>query len=91
MLGRALRLLLHEEQINAILESFDDQLEKAIGLISRIVKGRTVLLIEHNMDVVMQVSDEIVVMVQGQLLASGSPDDIRGNAEVRAAYLGEEA
>tara|TARA_R110002110_G_scaffold350162_2_gene560182 strand:- start:3631 stop:4380 length:750 start_codon:yes stop_codon:yes gene_type:complete len=68
-----------------------DQLEKAIGLISRIVKGRTVLLIEHNMDVVMQVSDEIVVMVQGQLLASGSPDEIRGNAEVRAAYLGEEA
>ncbi|MFD0391651.1 hypothetical protein ACFQ4K_33480 [Tistrella bauzanensis] len=55
------------------------------------MKGRTVLLIEHNMDVVMQVSDEIVVMVQGQLLASGSPGDIRANPAVRAAYLGDEA
>lgn len=67
-----------------------DQLERAIGLIRQIVKDRTVLLIEHNMDVVMQVSDEIVVMVQGELLASGAPADIRANAAVRAAYLGEE-
>ena len=42
-----------------------ERLEQAIGLIRRIVAGRTVLLIEHNMDVVMQISDEIVVMVQG--------------------------
>ena len=67
-----------------------DQIEPAMELIKRIVKGRTVLLIEHNMDVVMQVSNALVVMVQGQLLASGSPEEIRANADVRAAYLGEE-
>ena len=42
------------------------------------------------MDVVMQISDEIVVMVQGQLLASGSPAEIKGNPAVRAAYLGND-
>jgi branched-chain amino acid transport system ATP-binding protein len=82
------RVLLLDEPLAGVGH---DQLEKAIGLISRVVKGRTVLLIEHNMDVVMQASDEILVMVQGQLLASGSPSEIRGNADVRAAYLGEEA
>lgn len=68
-----------------------DQLEGAIALIERIVRGRTVLLIEHNMDVVMKVSDELVVMVQGRILAAGAPAEIRANKAVRAAYLGEEA
>lgn len=67
-----------------------ERLEQAIELIRRIVAGRTVLLIEHNMDVVMQISDEIVVMVQGQLLASGSPAEIKANPAVRAAYLGND-
>ena len=67
-----------------------ERLEQAIDLIRRIVAGRTVLLIEHNMDVVMQISDEIVVMVQGQLLASGSPAEIKANPAVRAAYLGND-
>lgn len=66
-----------------------ERLDQAIELIRRIVVGRTVLLIEHNMDVVMQISDEIVVMVQGQLLAWGSPADVKANPAVRAAYLGE--
>ena len=82
------RVLLLDEPLAGVGH---DQLDRAIGLIRQIVTGRTVLLIEHNMDVVMQVSDEIVVMVQGQLLASGSPGDIRANAAVRAAYLGDEA
>ena len=81
------RVLLLDEPLAGVGH---DQLERAINLIARIVKDRTVLLIEHNMDVVMQVSDEIVVMVQGQLLASGSPAEVRANPAVRAAYLGEE-
>ncbi|WP_454624151.1 ABC transporter ATP-binding protein [Bradyrhizobium cenepequi] len=67
-----------------------ERLEQAIELIRRIVVGRTVLLIEHNMDVVMQISDEIVVMVQGQLLAAGSPAEIKANPAVRTAYLGND-
>ncbi len=67
-----------------------DQLEGAIALIEKIVQGRTVLLIEHNMDVVMKVSDELVVMVQGRILATGGPAEIRANKTVRTAYLGED-
>ena len=59
-----------------------------IGALNR--QGVSFLIIEHNMDVVMQISDEIVVMVQGQLLASGSPAEIKANPAVRAAYLGNE-
>lgn len=81
------RVLLLDEPLAGVGH---DHLERAIDLIGRIVTDRTVLLIEHNMDVVMQVSDEIVVMVQGQLLASGSPAEIRANPAVRAAYLGED-
>jgi branched-chain amino acid transport system ATP-binding protein len=79
------RVLLLDEPLAGVGH---DRLEQAIELIRRIVVGRTVLLIEHNMDLVMQVSHEIVVMVQGRLLAAGSPADIRANPDVRAAYLG---
>ncbi|QCI66938.1 ABC transporter ATP-binding protein [Phreatobacter stygius] len=82
------RVLLLDEPLAGVGH---DRLEQAIGLIRRVVAGRTVLLIEHNMDVVMQVSDAIVVMVQGQLLASGSPDQVKANPAVRSAYLGEDA
>lgn len=80
------RVLLLDEPLAGVGH---ERLEQAIDLIRRIVVGRTVLLIEHNMDVVMQISDEIVVMVQGQLLASGSPAEVKANPAVRAAYLGE--
>lgn len=81
------RVLLLDEPLAGVGH---DRLEQAIELIRRIVVGRTVLLIEHNMDLVMQVSHEIVVMVQGRLLAAGSPTEIRVNPDVRAAYLGSE-
>ncbi|RQG87826.1 ABC transporter ATP-binding protein [Natrarchaeobius halalkaliphilus] len=50
--------------------------------------GITVVLVEHDMDIVFEVSDRIFVMNRGSLIASGSPDDIRGNPDVQAAYLG---
>ena len=53
--------------------------------------GRTVLLIEHNMDAVMSLSHEIVVMSNGSVIACGSPEDIRKNESVRSIYLGEDA
>ena len=50
-----------------------------------------VLLIDHNMALIMDVCDRIEVLDQGRMLASGSPDEIRGNLDVAAAYLGESA
>ena len=49
-----------------------------------------VLIIEHDMDVVFTLADRISVLVNGAVLASGTPADVRANAEVRTAYLGDE-
>ncbi|MEL7273398.1 MAG: ABC transporter ATP-binding protein [Pseudomonadota bacterium] len=49
------------------------------------------LLVEHDMDAVFQLADRISVMVYGRLIATGTVDEIRGNEEVRRAYLGEDA
>jgi branched-chain amino acid transport system ATP-binding protein len=50
----------------------------------------TVLLVEHHMDLVMSVCDRLVVLNFGQVIADGTPEVIRGNAEVATAYLGDE-
>jgi len=51
--------------------------------------NKTILLVEHNMNIVMNVSDRITVMHQGSLLAEGTPDEIRSSLAVQQAYLGE--
>lgn len=51
-------------------------------------KGMTILTIEHNMDVVMSVSNRVVVLVSGKLLMIGTPDEVTSNPEVISAYLG---
>jgi branched-chain amino acid transport system ATP-binding protein len=53
--------------------------------------GAGVLLIDHNMALIMEVCDRIVVLDQGLVLAEGTPDEIRSNLDVAAAYLGESA
>jgi branched-chain amino acid transport system ATP-binding protein len=60
------------------------------GLIREITQGRTVLIVEHDMDVVFSLCDRISVLVYGEILATGTPDQIRNNSQVKEAYLGEE-
>jgi branched-chain amino acid transport system ATP-binding protein len=51
--------------------------------------GKTILIVEHNMGVVMSMSDTVTVMHQGRVLAEGAPGQIAANPEVQRAYLGE--
>jgi branched-chain amino acid transport system ATP-binding protein len=65
-----------------------EETERTIGLIKRIAAGRTVILVEHKMKVVMKISDRITVLHQGQVLAEGTPEEIRSNERVQQTYLG---
>jgi branched-chain amino acid transport system ATP-binding protein len=67
-----------------------DESQRMIGFL-RTLKGRqTILLVEHDMDAVFALADRIAVMVYGRVIATGPPVEIRQNAEVRRAYLGED-
>ncbi len=65
--------------------------ERAVELIRRLSEGRTLVIVEHDMSVVFGLADRISVLVYGQIIASGTPEEIRGNPKVKEAYLGEEA
>jgi branched-chain amino acid transport system ATP-binding protein len=62
---------------------------ETVDLIKTIAHGRTVLLVEHDIDTVMAISDTITVMQTGGILAVGTPAEIRANEAVRRAYLGD--
>lgn len=62
--------------------------ERVLGLIGQISQSIPVMLIEHNIDVVLTISDKITVLYQGLLLAEGTPSEIRSHEKVQEAYLG---
>jgi len=64
--------------------------ERMTSYLSSLKSEYTMLLIEHDMDAVFSLADRITVLVYGQAIASGAPDDIRANEDVRRAYLGDD-
>ena len=66
-----------------------EESERMLSLLEQIKKNHAVLLVEHDMDAVFRVADKITVMVNGAVIASDIPENIRSNRDVQVAYLGE--
>ena len=87
-LATSARILLLDEPMAGM---GPEEAARILGLIEALKSRRTILLVEHDMDAVFRLADRISTLVQGRVIASGAPDEIRRHPEVRRAYLGEEA
>jgi branched-chain amino acid transport system ATP-binding protein len=67
-----------------------EETDYTLNLIREVTVGRALLIVEHDMDVVFKLADRISVLVYGEVIATGTPDEIRQHQGVREAYLGEE-
>ncbi len=65
--------------------------EKVVDLLMRLKRSIPILLIEHDMHAVFRLADRISVLVYGKVIATGTPEEIKRNAEVRAVYLGQDS
>jgi branched-chain amino acid transport system ATP-binding protein len=83
------RLIMLDEPSAGMMPAEARGLMELIGKLTQ--RGLTILLIEHNMSVVMSISERIVVLNFGEKIAEGDPDEIRRNPDVIEAYLGAEA
>jgi branched-chain amino acid transport system ATP-binding protein len=64
--------------------------DEAVELIRKVTAGKTLIMVEHDMGVVFNLADHISVLVYGEVIATGAPEQIRGNKAVQEAYLGTE-
>ena len=64
--------------------------ERMVALLHKLKAGHAILLVEHDMDAVFALADHLTVMVNGQVIATGAPAEVRADANVQSAYLGEE-
>ena len=67
-----------------------DESQRMTAIIDALRGKVAILLIEHDMDAVFRLADRITVMVEGRIIATGTPKEISSNEEVKAAYLGDE-
>ena len=81
------RLLLLDEPMAG---SGSEDSARLVQLLATMKRRQTILLVEHDMDAVFALADRITVLVRGSVIATGTPDAIRGNAAVLEAYLGED-
>ena len=67
-----------------------EETDYTADLIRTVTRGRALLIVEHDMDVVFSLGERVSVLVYGQVIATGTPQEIRANRAVKEAYLGEE-
>jgi branched-chain amino acid transport system ATP-binding protein len=82
------RLLLLDEPMAGM---GTEESQRMIALLASLKGSLTLVLVEHDMDAVFRLADRISVLVYGRIIATGSPDTIRANEQVRRAYLGEDS
>ncbi|MGC3985168.1 MAG: ABC transporter ATP-binding protein [Pseudorhodoferax sp.] len=87
-LARSPRLLLLDEPMAGMGA---EESARMTALLQGLKRRYTILLVEHDMDAVFALADRITVLVYGRTIFTGTPGEVRGHPEVRAAYLGEEA
>ena len=84
-MGLRPRVLLLDEPTAGMSSGETEQIAR---LIRSLASQATVLLVEHDMDIVLSISDDVTVMTQGRIIATGSPVDVSRNPRVQSAYLG---
>ena len=67
-----------------------EETREFVDLVKQVTEGKTLVMVEHDMDVVFGLADRITVLNYGEILVTGTPDEIKDNEEVKKAYLGRE-